>query len=90
MRNLAAADLPPFLAELATRTEASFELIYEPWPALPGRPAVVTGSFNPLTRAHAALAQAALRNGGQDAVILAISMETINKPVVEGLSPASE
>lgn len=53
------------------------------WPA-PERLAVLAGSFNPLTRAHTALAQQALRHGDVTAVAYALSVRTVNKEQVTG------
>lgn len=46
------------------------------------------GSFNPLTRAHLALAHAARRAYGLDAIVFVLSRRTINKEVVSGASLA--
>lgn len=44
---------------------------------------ILAGSFNPLTNAHIALAQAALTDGGLDALYFALSRQTVDK---EGVS----
>lgn len=40
---------------------------------------VLSGSFDPLTRAHAALAAAALRYGGLDSLLFLLSVRTVDK-----------
>ncbi len=44
---------------------------------------IFAGSFNPLTNAHAALAQAALETGGLDVLYLALSRRTVDKEGVD-------
>ena len=70
---------------LARTAEPAVEPVFLPWPAPPTPVGVLTGSFNPLTRAHAALAQAG-RRAGLPGVLLAISVHTIDKAEVTGLS----
>lgn len=72
------------LARLEARSDPALLLMDESAPPADGRLAVLTGSFNPLTRAHAALAAAALRHEA-DHILLAITIHTVNKEVVSGL-----
>lgn len=48
------------------------------------RLAVVSGSFNPPTRAHLGLAQAALATGHYDRLLFALALRTINKVQMVG------
>ena len=48
------------------------------------RLAVMSGSFNPPTRAHLGLAQAALATGQFDRLLLALAVRTINKEQIIG------
>jgi|GEM_PF-324302 len=54
--------------------------------ARPESVALITGSFNPLTTAHVALAEAALREGGFDMIVWGIATSTIDKEMVERAS----
>ena len=49
-----------------------------------GRLGILSGSFNPPTRAHTALAEAALAAGAVDAVLFALGTTTVDKEVVTG------
>ncbi|MCC6628037.1 MAG: hypothetical protein IT340_11615 [Chloroflexi bacterium] len=50
----------------------------------PARLAVLAGSFNPLTRAHTALAERAITAGGVDGVAFALSVRIVDKERVTG------
>lgn len=57
---------------------ASRAAVVEPAPAARSI-GILSGSFDPLTNAHAALAQAALAGGGVEAVYFALSRHTVDK-----------
>jgi nicotinic acid mononucleotide adenylyltransferase len=77
--------LKPLLVTLAEQAQPAFALAYPPALPTPRRLGVLTGSFNPLTRAHVALVQAGLR-AGLETVLLAITVQTIDKERVTGLA----
>ncbi len=55
-------------------------------PAGDGRVGVLPGSFNPLTSAHALLAQAPLERGLVDGVYFLLAVRTVDKAAAEGLA----
>jgi len=64
----------------------SVEILRRGWSDPPRAVAVLAGAFNPLTVAHLALARAALRRAGVDAVVLSVSRRTVDKEAVERAS----
>jgi nicotinic acid mononucleotide adenylyltransferase len=61
-------------------------VLVEPEGAAVRRLALLPGSFNPPTRAHEALAEAAWRSGRVDAVYYLLATRTVNKERIEGAS----
>ena len=75
------------LAHLESSSSPTAQLVSGDCP--PGaRLAVMSGSFNPPTRAHLGLAQAALATGQFDRLLLALAVRTVNKEQVVGATLA--
>jgi nicotinamide-nucleotide adenylyltransferase len=77
--------LKKLIFAIAGQSQPAFALAHPLALPTPRRLGVLTGSFNPLTRAHVALAQAG-RRAGLDIVLLAITVQTIDKERVAGLA----
>lgn len=75
----AARALLPGLADLDPAGPPRARLLREPPAGLGGRVGVLAGSFDPLTAAHVALGQAALRHGGLSSLLWLLSVQVIDK-----------
>jgi nicotinamide-nucleotide adenylyltransferase len=71
------------LARLESNSSPAAQLLAGDCPA-GARLAVMSGSFNPPTRAHLGLAQAALATGQFDRLLFALAVRTINKEQIVG------
>lgn len=76
------------LAELDPSRPPTFREIVSPFGAPARRLALLPGSFNPLTDAHAALADAVLATGCCEGLSYLLASRTVNKERLEGASLA--
>lgn len=67
------------LADLAPAAPPRARLLRAPRAGLGLQVGVLSGSFDPLTRAHTALAAAALRHGALDSLLFLLSVHTVDK-----------
>ena len=72
------AEIDALVREAAARAEPCARLLLAPRPGLRAPVAVLSGAFDPPTRAHAALARAALRRG-MATLLFAIAVQTVDK-----------
>src|SRR5438874_2196968 len=72
------AEIDALVREVAARAEPCARLLLAPRPGLRAPVAVLSGAFDPPTRAHAALARAALRRG-MATLLFAIAVQTVDK-----------
>lgn len=72
------------LREAAAATDGRAEVVAGPGLAHGARVGILSGSFNPLTVAHTALAEAALASGVVDRALFTLSTSTVDKEVLVG------